>query len=82
MSEEKRQPVTIADLHAAGMRLSIDCLKCGRFGYLDAARFRDDDPVPALPKRYRFKCGRCGSRKVTTRPMQCIHAGEWPGENN
>lgn len=81
MKEEKPEPLTIADLVAAGMRLSIECHTCGRFRYLDPARFKGDDPVPQLPDRYSFIC-KCGSRDVTTRPVQSIHRGEWPKESD
>lgn len=82
MKEEKPEPLRIADLVAAGMRLSIECHTCGRFRYLDPGRFKDDDAVPALPKLYSFKCERCGSTDVTTRPVQSIHPGEWPKESD
>ena len=64
-------PVTVGDLRRTGRVLEVHCGDCARMQELDAKGlpFDDDDAVPALGPRGVFKCSRCGSKAVTTRPQ-------------
>lgn len=64
-------PVTVGSLRRTGRVLEIHCGGCARMKELDPKTlpFDDDDAVPSLGLRGVFKCSRCGSRAVTTRPQ-------------
>jgi hypothetical protein len=63
------QPVLIGDLRAKGHMLEVHCNTCGHFGELDPKTLPLDDRLPAAEARSHFKCSRCGSRSITTRPQ-------------
>ena len=63
------EPVTIGALRRDGRLLWCYCLDCQHEAEIDpgASGLFDDIPVPEAGRH--FKCSRCGSRMVTTRPQ-------------
>lgn len=63
-------PATLRHLAADRMGVDVHCLACGHRVIMPAAelaaRLGADYPVPEVAKRMR--CGRCGGRKIETRP--------------
>ena len=64
-------PVTVGALRRTGRVLEVHCGGCARMQEFDASAlpFDDDESVPALGLRGVFKCSRCDSRTVSTRPQ-------------
>jgi hypothetical protein len=62
-------PVLMRDLREKGRVLEVHCNDCAHFAELNAKTLPlpDDLPVPeAFPN---FKCSRCGSTSIMTRPQ-------------
>lgn len=65
----KYQPVRMSGLREKNQVLEVHCNDCSHSVEIDAKTlpFGDDLPVPEA-KRF-FKCSRCGSKSITTRPQ-------------
>jgi DNA-directed RNA polymerase subunit RPC12/RpoP len=63
------QPVLIGDLRAKGHVLEVHCNTCAHFVELDPKTLPLDDNLPVPEARSYFKCSRCGSRSIKTRPQ-------------
>ena len=63
------QPVLIGDLRAKGHVLEVHCNTCAHFVELDPKTLPLDDRLPVPEARSYFKCSRCGSRSIRTRPQ-------------
>ena len=63
------KPVLIGDLRAKGHVLEVHCNTCANFVELDPKKLPLDDRLPVPEARSYFKCSRCGSRSIRTRPQ-------------
>jgi hypothetical protein len=63
------QPVLIGDLRAKCHVLEVHCNTCALFAELDPKTLALDDGLPVPEARSYFKCSRCGSRSIKTRPQ-------------
>lgn len=73
--------LTIAELTSTGRRLGIRCDSCGRFRYMNAARFDPDRKVSDLSKD--LSCSQCGSRDVRAVAVsRDPKTGFWPAEHS
>ncbi|MBO6508462.1 MAG: hypothetical protein JJ979_08290 [Roseibium sp.] len=72
---------TLDALSKSGRRLAIQCASCGRFRYLNAARFDSGKTVSAVSKELR--CGTCGSTDVDAVAVSRDPSnGYWPAEHS
>ncbi|MFD1693899.1 hypothetical protein [Roseibium aestuarii] len=74
-------PTTIRDLFSEDRRLGLICNYCGRFRYLNQARFELDTDIRTIAQG--MACARCGSRDVETFAVsRHPRNGYWPAERS
>lgn len=61
-------PVTIAFAKEHCTGVQVHCMRCQQMTIVSCDLFQDEELVPDLPKRRRFRCTRCGGARVETRP--------------
>ncbi|MBG6206468.1 transcription elongation factor Elf1 [Labrenzia sp. EL_126] len=72
---------TIEALGKSDRRLAILCGHCGRFRYMNGARFSQNQKVSALSET--LSCGLCGSEDVTAIAVsRHPENGYWPAERS
>lgn len=72
---------TIDDLFETDRRLGIQCNYCGRFRYMNSARFEGEQKVSALGET--LTCSTCGSTDVRAVAVsRNPDNGFWPAEHS
>ncbi|MES0879543.1 hypothetical protein [Roseibium sp. SCP14] len=72
---------TVDALSKSDRRLAILCGYCGRFRYMNCAKFSQDQKVSDLSQSLR--CGTCGSEDVTAVAVsRNPENGYWPAERS
>ncbi|WP_150524235.1 hypothetical protein [Roseibium sediminis] len=68
MQPQKYEPVTItwAKDHCTG--IEIHCMKCAYMEIVGFDGYGDSETIPDLPKSRTYRCPRCGSTEIQTRP--------------
>lgn len=62
------KPITISEARELCNGVQVHCLRCANMTILDLEAFDDRDVIAELSKRRRFRCAKCGNKRVETRP--------------
>lgn len=78
-----RQRVTLAALHAAGVRATMHCVRCRHATPLDLPALAGTRWSNARIDTIETRCGGCGVLRRAIRQrlvLICLHCGGWPWE--
>ncbi|GAA0783819.1 hypothetical protein E1180_09735 [Roseibium denhamense] len=81
LQEDSLDNPTIEELAQSGRRLAILCDSCGRFRYMNLARFAADQRISTLAET--LKCASCRSEDVRALAIsRDPDTGFWPAERS